>query len=117
MGKAIMFLSGPRAGFDVIDAADIFTPFGLSGHLVEFAILDHHRMYYAKKALVRREKACPSSQGVTLKKALVMLEDLLPVDMGKAYLHGMLAIRCTLVKRCPIKSHWTPYDRLTLTFQ
>lgn len=29
MGKAIVFLSGPCAGFEVIDAADVFSPVGL----------------------------------------------------------------------------------------
>lgn len=75
MGEAIVLLSSPRAGFDVVDAADIFAPSGLPSHLVEFAVLDHHSMHYAEEALIRGEEAGPSSQGVTLKEALVTSDE------------------------------------------
>lgn len=114
MGKAVVFLSRPGAGLDIINAADIFTPVGLSGHLVEFAVLDYHGMDYTEKTLVRREEACPSGQGVTLKKALIMLDGLLPVDKGEAYLHSVLATSCALVHRRPLRSRKS-YGRLSTT--
>lgn len=74
MGKAVVFLASPGAGLDVVETADILSPGRLTSlaqvrisrgnmkrvtkgacHLVEFAVLYHHRVDDTQEALVRGE--------------------------------------------------------------
>ena len=41
MREPIVFLSGPGAGFQVVDAADILSPGGFTGLRCDWVSLDH----------------------------------------------------------------------------
>ena len=73
MRKSVMFLASPRAGFDVVDATDILPSLDFFGHLVEFAVLSHHRMYDSKKAFIGWKDACATSQSIALKETYSVL--------------------------------------------
>jgi hypothetical protein len=60
-----VFLSGPSAGFDVVDTGNVRSPACLAGNLVEFAVLDHHRVYDSKKALITWEDSRTPGKCVT----------------------------------------------------
>ncbi len=83
MRKPIMFLASPRAGFDVVDATNIFPPCDFFGHFVEFAVLSHHRMYNSEKAFVGRKDARTTSQSIALKEAYAAISCFSP-SMGTA---------------------------------
>ena len=50
--EAVVLLSCPSAGLDVIDACNVAAPGSLVGHLVEFAILDHHCVDNAEESFL-----------------------------------------------------------------
>lgn len=64
MGEAVVFLSGPGAGFDIIDAGDVGSPACFAGHFVEFAVLDHHCVDNPKETLVARQYSSPASERI-----------------------------------------------------
>jgi hypothetical protein len=68
MGEAVMPLSSPRAGFQIVDACDVAAPFGLSSHLVEFAVLDHHRVDDAGERFVLGKEGCATGESVSLEE-------------------------------------------------
>jgi hypothetical protein len=76
--EAIVLLPSPRTGLDIVDAGYIGSPGGLSGHLVELAILNHHRVDDAQETLITWEDAGSTSQCITLQEPLasVFTEDL-----------------------------------------
>ena len=63
-----MLLTGPSASLDVIETADILSPFYFSANLDEFRVLNHHCMYDPKERLIRGENPIPSSQSIALVK-------------------------------------------------
>lgn len=73
-----MLLTGPCTGLNVVDAGDIRSPICFSSHLVEFAVLNHHRVDDAEETLIAREDSSPTSQSVALQESLASMftEDL-----------------------------------------
>ena len=68
-----MLLSRPGTRLNVIDRRDIRPPGRLPSHLIEFAILNHHRMNDAQETLVTRKDARSSSESVTLEETLACM--------------------------------------------
>jgi hypothetical protein len=65
MRETIMLLSGPGAGFNVVDTRDVRSPACFTCHLVELRVLHHHGMDDTQEALVARKDTGSSSQGVS----------------------------------------------------
>lgn len=76
--ETVMLLPRPRRGLDVVETPDRLPPFGLTGHLDELAVLDHHGLDDTQEGFVGGEEARATGEGVALHEALagVFGEDL-----------------------------------------
>jgi len=78
VGESVVLLASPSAGLDIVDTGDIRSPICFFSHLIKLAVLHHHCVNDAQKALVAREDSGSASQGVALHEALtgMLAEDL-----------------------------------------
>lgn len=70
MREAVVLLSSPGTGLDVVDTRNTSSPVRLQSHLIEFAVLNHHGVDDGQETLVAGEDASTASQCVTLQETL-----------------------------------------------
>lgn len=70
VGEAVVLLSRPGAGFDVVEGGEGAAEAGFARHLVEFAVLDHHGVDDAEEGLVRGEDSRASGEGVAWREGV-----------------------------------------------
>lgn len=88
MREAIVLLSSPGRGLQVVDRANVMAPFSFTSltngsclklciqqihctdHLHKLAVLHHHGVNDAYEGFVRREKSCPSCKCISLQHTL-----------------------------------------------
>jgi hypothetical protein len=65
--ETVVFLASPGAGLDVVDGAEVASPFGLASDLVELGVLHHHGVDDAKEGFVTRKECGAASKCVALR--------------------------------------------------
>ena len=73
MGEAVVLLSGPRAGFDVVDGRQVAAPGDLARDLDKLGVLHHHGVDDAQEGLVAGEDGRAARQRVPLHEALAVV--------------------------------------------